>query len=144
MKITATDTVGSLGTVTLGDESATATGFVGPDVILDPPPLPVERRQAQIEPIAFGARVFAAGRGNAETSFSWTVQRAHNTQDLAGAFVFEHAALVPLTCSLQVYLDDGTEHVYSAGYIVEIACLAWNNISTVFRYSIKAATPPTS
>jgi hypothetical protein len=144
MKITATDTVGALGTITLGDESSTASGFSGPDLILDPPPMLVERRAAQIEEIAFGARVFAAGRANAETSFSWTVQRAHADQDHAGAFVFTHAAAVPVTCSLQVYLDDGTLHTFSTALITEVACIAWNNISTVFRYSVKGSTPPTS
>jgi hypothetical protein len=119
--------------VTLGDDS------VG-DFIIDPPPLPAERRQAQVEQLAMAARVFANGLGNRATSFCWTVARVHADQPTADGFVWGHAAAVPMNCSLAVNDAGGTWN-FSSAVIVEVACVEQAGISTKFRYTVQGAVP---
>ncbi|HXP63248.1 MAG TPA: hypothetical protein VN829_22290 [Dongiaceae bacterium] len=121
--------------VTLGDDAAGA-------YIIDPPPIPVEKRQVQIEQLVLEARVFAIGLGNRQTSFSWTVARIHADQPTADAFVWGHAAGVPLNCSLAVNDPDGTAvATFSSAVIVEVACIEQTGLSTKFRYRVQGAVP---
>ena len=125
----------SAAAVTLGDDSAG-------DFIIDPPPLPAEKRQVQLEPLALAARVFANGLGNRATSFSWTVARVHANQPTADGFVWGHAATVPMNCSLAVNDPDGTTIAsFSSAVIVEVTCLEQHGISTKFRYTVQGAVP---
>jgi hypothetical protein len=121
--------------VTLGDDAAGA-------YIIDPPPVPVEKRQIQIEQLVLEPRAFANGLGNAQTSFSWTVARIHADQPTADAFVWGHAATVPMNCSLAINDPDGTAiGNFSTAVIVEVACVEQTGISTKFRYSVQGAVP---
>jgi hypothetical protein len=132
MKIIATP-IPAAAPVTLGDDS------VG-DYITDPPPLPIERRDLQQEALAFGSRKFATGRGNAETSFSWTVARVHADQPSADGFVWGHALSVPVNCTLSV-MDATTTWTFASAVIVEVACVEQTGISTRFRYTAQGAVP---
>ena len=132
MKIIATP-IPAAASITLGDDSAG-------DYILDPPPLPVERRQFQQEALAFGTRQFAAGRGNAQTSFSWTVARLHADQPSADGFAWGHAAAVPVNCSL-VVIDAGGTWSFSSAVITEVAIVDQSGISTRTRYVVQGAVP---
>jgi hypothetical protein len=121
--------------VTLGDDGAGA-------YIVDPPPIPVEKRQIQIEQLVLEPRVFANGLGNAQTSFSWTVARIHANQATADTFVWGHAATVPMNCSLAINDPDGTAIAsFSSAVIVEVACIEQTGISTKFRYTVEGAVP---
>ncbi|HXP61537.1 MAG TPA: hypothetical protein VN829_13655 [Dongiaceae bacterium] len=142
MKLVATDTSGTLGAVTLGDESAG-------DLFVEPP-LPSEKRQTQFEALAFSqaspanltlGRAFVYGRGNANVSFTWTVERQHATQTAAASFLWAHAPAVPNNCSLAVFTDDGTEHNFVSAVITEVTFLEWTNIRTRCRYSVEGAVP---
>ncbi len=134
MKIVATPIPGATA-VTLGDDDSG-------DYIIDPPPTPVEKRQVQVEQLALAPRVFANGLGNRETSFSWTVARIHADLPAAVAFVWDHAASVPLNCSLAIDDPDTTLVAsFSSAVIVEVACLEQTGISTKFRYSVQGAVP---
>lgn len=134
MKVTATDTVGALGTITLGDESAS-------DVIVDSPVMLEEVRQIQSENLAFATRGFAVGRGNAQTNFSWTVERQHASQTAALTFQLTHAPLVPVNCSVAVYTDDGTEHNFTSAVITRVKIVEWSNIRTRATYTVEGAIP---
>ncbi len=123
--------------MTLGDDG---TG----DFIVDPPPIPVERRQAQIERLVLEARVFANGVGNAQVSFSWTVARQHGTQGAADAFVWTHAGEVPLNCAVAVNDPDGAAiQSFTSAVIVEVACVEQTGCSSKFRYTVQGAVPAT-
>ncbi len=117
--------------ITLGDDRAG-------DFVIDPPPLPVERREIQIESLAFAERQFATGRGNRATSFSWVVARRHADQQTADGFVWGHAAAVPLNCAIQIQDAGGTWNFTSA-VIVEVAVLEQTGVSTKVRYSVRGA-----
>jgi len=132
MKIVATP-LPSGAAVTLGDDSAG-------DFIVDPPPLPVERRQLQQEALAFADREFATGRGNRSTGFSWTVSRVHADQGTATGFVWGHAAGVPMNCSLEVQ-EGGETWSFSSAVIVEVAVLEQTGVSTKVRYTVQGAVP---
>ncbi|MGA2864688.1 MAG: hypothetical protein ABSF95_09390 [Verrucomicrobiota bacterium] len=132
MKIVATP-LPSGSAITLGDDS------VG-DFIVDPPPLPVERRQLQQEALAFAEREFATGRGNRRTGFSWTVARVHADQATATGFVWGHAAGVPMNCSLEVQEAEGAWS-FSSAVIVEVAVIEQSGVSTKVRYTVQGAVP---
>ena len=117
--------------VTLGDD---ATG----DYIVDPQPLPVERRAAQVESLAFAARKVAIGRGNRQTSFSWTVARLHASLAAADTFAWNHAAGVPVNCSLQITVGT-TVLTYSSAVIDDVTITEQLGKSTKTRYTVKAA-----
>ena len=67
MKIVATP-LPSGSPITLGDDSAF-------NYIVDPIPMPQQRREVQVEGLMMGAAVYLAspGSGNVQTSFNWTV-----------------------------------------------------------------------
>ncbi len=132
MKIVATP-IPSGTAVTLGDNS------VG-DFIIDPPPLPVERRQVQEEPLVMADRAWATGRGNRHTSWSWTVARLHADQPTADAFVWTHGPSVPINCSLQI-TDPGGTWNFSSAVIEEVAIIEQTGVSTKTRYTVRGATP---
>jgi hypothetical protein len=135
MQIIATDLAVVLAAITLGDDDAGA-------YIIDPPPIPVEKRQVQIEALVLEPRAFANGLGNAETSFCWTVARIHADQPTADAFVWGHAASVPMNCSIAINDPDGTAiGSFSSAIISEVACLEQTGISTKFRYTVQGAVP---
>lgn len=134
MQIIATP-IPSATAVTLGDDDSG-------DYIIDPPPIPVEKRQVQIEQLVLEPRIFANGLGNAETSFSWTVARIHADLPAAVAFVWGHAATVPMNCSVAIEDPDGTAIAsFSSAVIVEVACIEQTGISTKFRYTVQGAVP---
>lgn len=145
---------GTVTTIALGNSGGSASGAGtvtggdpdnGTDVITDPPILPVEKRDVQIEKIAFGVSVFAAPRNNREVSFRWQVERQHTTANNAAKFRRLHAALVPIAMSMVITLDDGsTTETYPAAYMEEVACIEWSGIRTRFQYSLRAVTMPTS
>jgi hypothetical protein len=130
VKITAKDAEGVLDDIVLGDDG-------GGDWIIDPPPLPVERRKVQITPLFRGATPFAWGRGNRAVSFSWTVARDHASADAAGAFMRGHPTKVPINVTLTV--DDGAGTDSYTGVIVEVAPVDRFGRATVFRYGIDGA-----
>jgi hypothetical protein len=135
LQITLTDLAGVLEPITLGDD---ATG----DFIIDPPPVPTERRQVQIEQLCLAPRVFANGVGNRQTDFTWTVARQHSSQAVADAFTFTHAASVPLNASIVINDPDGTAVAsFSSAVISEVACVERTGISTKFRYAVEGAVP---
>ena len=119
--------------MTLGDDSSG-------DFIVDPPPLPVEKRQLQEELLALADRTFATSRGNRSTAFSWTVARWHADQPTADAFLWTHAASVPENCSLQI-TDAGGAWNFSSAVIIEVAALEQTGVSTRFRYTVQGAVP---
>jgi hypothetical protein len=127
MKITAAPTPNGT-SVTLGDDS------VG-DYIVDPAPMPVEQRRAQVEELAMADEVFATGRGNRQTSFSWTVSREHADLASVAAFVWGHAASVPVDCSLAVSQDAGTV-TFSTAVIVEVGIVEITGLNTKTRYRV--------
>lgn len=129
MKITAT--VGSTVT-TLGDDSA------GNRIV--ELPMPAQRRQAQVEPLALAAAVFSAGRGNAETSFSWSVLWVLADLATACAFVWTHAATVPVTSALTILDDSGGTTTYSTAQITEVTITEINGVNVRVRYSVQGAT----
>jgi len=117
--------------LTLGDDS------VG-DYIIDPPPLPVERRRAQVEELALAERVFAAGRGNRATSFSWTVSRQHADLASVAQFIWSHAASVPVDAAIAVTQDSGTVSFASA-VIAEVSLVEVTGLNTKTRYQVTGA-----
>jgi hypothetical protein len=133
LKIDVTDLDSVLAAITLGDDSAGA-------YIIDPLPLPKEQRGTQITPVSFGARVFAKGRGNRRVGFTWTVDREHSTASVAGAFAFEHPALVPINAGVVVTFASGSV-TYAAAVISSVECVKNAGRTTQFRYTIEGATP---
>jgi hypothetical protein len=135
MQIIATDLAEVLAPITLGDDAAAA-------FIIDPPPIPTEKRQVQTEQLVLAPAVFANGLGNRQCSFSWTVARVHASQAAADTFVWTHAASVPLNASLAINDPDGSNiQTFSSAVISEVACAEQSGISTKFRYRVEAATP---
>jgi len=127
MKITATP-IPSGAAITLGDDSAG-------DYIIDPAPMPVERRRAQVEELALAEQVFVAGRGNRETSFSWTVSRQHADLATVAEFVWGHAASVPVDCSLVVTQDAGSV-TFATAVMVEVGIVEITGLNTKTRYRV--------
>jgi hypothetical protein len=119
--------------VTLGDDS------VG-DVIVDPPLLPTTRRPAQVEPLAFGARQFAVGRGNRLTNFKWRVARDHTTEAAAATFVLGHDAAVPVNCSMVITHQAG-DTTFSAAVITAVNLIEHYGRATTVEYVVEGATP---
>jgi len=117
--------------LTLGDDS------VG-DYIIDPPPLPVERRRAQVEDLALADRGFAAGRGNRMTSFSWTVSRQHADLAAVAQFVWGHAATVPVDAAVAVTQDAGTV-TFATAVIAEVGLVEVTGLNTKTRYQVTGA-----
>ena len=130
MKIVATP-LPSGTAITLGDDS------VG-DYIIDPPPMPVERREAQVEDLALADQAFAQGRGNRVTSFSWTVSRQHADLATVAQFVWSHAASVPLNAALTVTQDAGSA-TFAAAVITEVAIVEVSGLNTKTRYRVTGA-----
>ena len=130
MKIVATGIDATV--ITLGDDS------VG-DYIVDPPPMPSERRDVQVEGLAFGDRKFSKGRGNRATSFAWTVCRVHDSGTAACLFAWNHARLVPVDCSLLV--DGPVCASYSRAVITEVAVVDITGTNTKIRYTVEGAVP---
>ena len=130
MKIVATP-LPSGTALTLGDDS------VG-EYIVDPPPLPVERRRAQVEELALADRVFAIGRGNRATSFSWTVSRQHADLASVVAFVWGHAAAVPVDAAIAVTQDNGTV-TFTSAVIAEVGIVEVSGLTTRTRYRVTGA-----
>jgi hypothetical protein len=135
MQIILTDLSGVLSPITLGDDAAGA-------FIIDPPPIPAEKRQVQTEQLALSPRIFANGVGNRATSFSWTVARVHATQGAADTFVWTHAASIPLNASIVLNDPDGAEVAsFTSAVVSEVTCTEQSGISTKFRYAVEGAVP---
>ena len=96
MKIVAKDAEGVLADVVLGDDEGAG------DFIVDPPPLPAERRRMQVTALFRGVNPFSYGRGNRSMSFRWTVSRNHASADAAGQYMRWHARAVPINVELVV------------------------------------------
>ena len=131
MKIVAKDAEEMLPDVVLGDDEGAG------DFIIDPPPLPSEKRKVQITELFRAANPFAWGRGNRATSFRWTVSRNHASDDIAGAFARRHAAQVPINVVLTVSEGAFTD-VYT-GVIPEVTVGERLGRETVFGYAIEGA-----
>ena len=117
--------------LTLGDDS------VG-DYIVDPPPLPVERRQAQVEELALADAVFVKSRGNRVATFSWTVSRQHASPAAVAQFVWGHAATVPEDVSVQINQDSASV-TFSPAVITEVAIVEVAGLNTQTRYRVTGA-----
>ena len=131
MKITAKDADGVLPDVILGDDEGAG------DFIIDPPPLPLERRSVQITPLFRGTHPFSRGRGNRSIAFRWTVSRNHASGEAAGLFMRWHANTVPINVTL-VVRDGNYEDRYS-GVMAEVAAAGRMGLETVFSYTIDGA-----
>lgn len=132
MKITV-NPVPSGTAVVLGDDSAGA-------YIVDPPPMPAERRVAQVEALYEANAVFAKGRGNRSVSFFWTVARDHADAITAAAFALNHCKDVPIDCTIDV-LNGSTTTSFIQAVIEEVTCVDLTGKSTRFRYSVVGAVP---
>jgi hypothetical protein len=128
MKITAHDAEDVLSDIDLGDDDAG-------DIIIDPIPLPVEQRKVQITPLFRGEHPFVAGRGNRTLAFSWVVSRVHADLATAVAFVWAHAAAVPINVELDVI--EGSSTVSYTGVMTEVAAIEQVGVSTLFRYQMQ-------
>ena len=133
MKIIVTDLAGVQAALTLGDDS------VG-DYIVDPPPVPTETRQAQHEPLAFGARQFSYGRGNALIKFSWTVERVHADIPTSTLFAWNHAAVVAWNVSIAI-MSPTVVATFMSAVIPEVAVLEQCGCSTKTRYTAEGCMP---
>ena len=131
MKIVAKDAEGVLGEVILGNDEGTG------DFIIDPPPLPSERRRMQVTPLFRGTNPFSWGRGNRSVAFRWVVSRNHASADVAGQFMRWHASAVPINVRLVV--QDGNYQDTYSGVMVEVAAVGRTGRETVFGYTIDGA-----
>jgi len=130
VKITAKDAEGVLPDIVLGNDGAEQW-------IIDPSPLPSERRKGQLTPLFRGAHPFAWARKNGVTSFSWTVSRNHANGDEAGKFSRRHSGDVPANVTLVVE-DGGFADSYT-GMILDVTAVDRIGRETVFRYTIDGA-----
>ena len=131
MKITAKDAEGVLADVVLGDDEGAG------DFIIDPPPLPAERRRMQVTALFRGVNPFSYGRGNRSMSFRWTVSRNHASADAAGQYMRWHARAVPINVELVVV--DGVNTDTYVGVMVEVSAVGRTGRETVFGYTIDGA-----
>ena len=131
MKIVAKDAEGVLADVVLGDDEGAG------DFIVDPPPLPAERRRMQVTALFRGVNPFSYGRGNRSVAFRWTVSRNHASADVAGQFMRWHASAVPINVRLVV--QDGNYQDTYSGVMVVVAAVGWTGRETVFGYTIDGA-----
>ena len=104
------------------------------------PPVPTETRQAQHEPLAFGARQFSYGRGNALIKFSWTVERVHADIPTSTLFAWNHAAVVAWDVSI-VIMSPTVVATFMSAVIPEVAVLEQCGCSTKTRYTAEGCVP---
>jgi hypothetical protein len=133
----------------LASGSLTPVGDAGPDVILDPLPLPKEKRAVQIENLSFANVAFAAERGNRTVTLEFHVQSFFTTRDKAMAWVMGTSASaadsVPPGANYDVLFtsDDGAStSKYGNGATSAIDVVSWVGTNVTVRYVFEGLTPP--
>jgi hypothetical protein len=132
--------------VTGGGPSPVGAG--APDVVLDPLPLPSEKRAVQHENLAFGDVAFSAERGNREVSLQFSVQSFFASRDTAMIWVLgpnSAADAVPpgANYDLMFTSDDGdSTAIYANGALAEVEVVSWVGPNCTVRWSFEGLTPP--
>jgi hypothetical protein len=129
MKIVATP-LPSGSPITLGDDSAY-------NYIVDPVPMPSQRREVQVEGLMMGSAAYVAspGLGNVQTSFTWTVSWQFANLSTACSFVWSHPAAVPINCSIVVTDDSGANTTFSAAVISAVEVVGQSGLNVTVKYS---------
>jgi hypothetical protein len=134
-----------------GGSGPSPVGDSGPDVILDPLPMPKEKRATQIEPLAFGNVPFAAERGNRTVTLQFTVQSFFSTRDKAMAWALGSTASpsaadnIPPGANYDVLFtsDDGAgASKFGNGATAAIDVVSWVGTNVTVRYVFEGLTPP--
>jgi hypothetical protein len=133
MKIIITDLTGVVAALTLGDDSAG-------NYIVDPPPVPIESRVVQNEPLAFGSRQFSYGRGNALTRFSWSVEWLFATNSAAAQFAWAHSSSVAWNVSIAIE-GPPVWATFSSACMSEVAIVEQCGCAVKARYTADGAVP---